>query len=337
MVTLKEIATACGVSAASVSKALNHAPDIGADTAERIRRTAREMGYHPNAAARALKTNRSHNIGVLFEDETHSGLTHEYFSHILNAVKTAAESKGYDVTFISKNIGSMAMSYLEHCRYRNCDGVVIANVAFGDPAVAELIQSEIPVVTIDYVFDERSAVVSDNLTGMQELVRYVHGMGHRRIAFIHGEPTAVTRNRLAGFRKACEELEIEIPNGYVLCGRFHDPKASSLCTQALLQRPDRPSCILYPDDISILGGMTVIERANLRIPEDISVAGYDGIPLSRMLRPRLTTLEQDSERLGTDAVAFLLEAIEDPKNFVPRLQIIPGRLQTGGTVGPAPE
>ena len=162
-------------------------------------------------------------------------------------------------------------------------------------------------------------------------------MGHRRIAFIHGEPTAVTRNRLAGFRKACEELEIEIPNGYVLCGRFHDPKASSLCTQALLQRPDRPSCILYPDDISILGGMTVIERANLRIPEDISVAGYDGIPLSRMLRPRLTTLEQDSERLGTDAVAFLLEAIEDPKNFVPRLQIIPGRLQTGGTVGPAPE
>ena len=102
MVTLKQIANACGVSVASVSKALNQAPDIGIETAERIRRTARELGYYPNSAARALKTNRTYNIGVLFDDDTHVGLTHEYFSHVLNAVKNGAERRGYDVTFISK-------------------------------------------------------------------------------------------------------------------------------------------------------------------------------------------------------------------------------------------
>ena len=125
MVTLKEIANVCGVSVATVSKALNHASDISQETTEKVSRVARELGYYPNAAARQLKTNRSYNIGVLFVDDTHCGLTHEYFSSVLNAVKNEVEHNGYDVTFISKNIGSTTMSYLEHARYRNCDGVVI--------------------------------------------------------------------------------------------------------------------------------------------------------------------------------------------------------------------
>lgn len=332
MVTLKEIAKACDVSVASVSKALNNATDIGSETAERIRRVAREMGYHPNAAARALKTNRSNNIGVLFEDETHSGLTHEYFAHILNAVKSTAEANGYDVTFINKNIGKTRMSYLEHCRYRNCDGVVIANVDFNDPAVTELIQSNIPLVTIDYSYDSRSSVISDNAQGMRDLVEYVYSLGHRRLALIHGEITAVTNARLASFYKTCKELGLEVPDGYVLSGKFHNPRESARLTKKLLQMKERPTCILYPDDISLLGGLTEMEAHDLSVPGDISIVGYDGVPLSRLMRPSIATLHQDSEGLGRTAVNLLLEAIDDPKTYIPRRVVVPGRVQKGDSV-----
>ena len=104
MPSLKDLAKECGVSVATVSKALNDQPDIAPATRERIRAAARRMGYLPNAAARALKTNRTYNLGVLFVDEKQSGLTHEYFSAVLDSFKVEAEKRGYDITFINHNI-----------------------------------------------------------------------------------------------------------------------------------------------------------------------------------------------------------------------------------------
>ena len=112
MVQLKDIAKECGVSTATVSKALNNQKDIGEETKERIKRIAKEMGYFPNSAARALKTNRSYNIGVLFTEEAGSGLKHEYFSGVLNGFKIQAEMQEYDITFINTGFENLAMSIL---------------------------------------------------------------------------------------------------------------------------------------------------------------------------------------------------------------------------------
>ena len=101
MVSMKDISAACGVSVATVSKALNDHHDIGEETKAHIKKVAREMGYHPNSLARALKTNKSYNLGVLFVDEAMSGLTHDYFSHVLDSFKRKAEERGYDITFIN--------------------------------------------------------------------------------------------------------------------------------------------------------------------------------------------------------------------------------------------
>ena len=155
MVTIKDISKECGVSPSTVSKVLNGYTDISAETVKLVQGAAARLGYTPNAAARQLKTNRSHNIGVLFVDEMQSGLRHEYFSAVLNSLKDEAERSGYDITFISQNLGGRPMSYLAHCRYRKCDGVIIACVDFTDASVNELIRSEIPVVTVDYLFDQR--------------------------------------------------------------------------------------------------------------------------------------------------------------------------------------
>ena len=330
MVSLKDISRICNVSVATVSKALNGHKDIGEATAEHVRSVAKEMGYLPNAAARALKTNRTNNLGVLFMDKTQSGLSHEYFASMLESFKVEAERCGYDITFISNNLGQM--SYLEHCRYRACDGVVIACVDFNAPAVIELVRSEIPVVTVDHVFNDKTAILSDNVQCIKELVTYIYQCGHRKIAFIHGEDTSVTQKRIASFYRTCKELNLSIPEPYVRMAWYHDPESSAEETRALFALPDPPTCIMYPDDFSFIGGRNALEEMGLRIPEDISVAGFDGIYLSQVLQPKLTTIRQDTKNMGREAARYLIASIDDPKVALAEQVMVAGQLLPGGSV-----
>ena len=330
MVSMKDIAQACGVSVATVSKALNGQPDIGEETRIRVCEMAQKMGYMTNSAARALKTNRTYHLGVLFVDEKRSGLGHEYFSAILESFKAESERHGYDITFINHNVGGKPTSYLQHCRYRGVDGVVIACVDFQDPRVRELAESDLPLVTLDHVFNNRLAVVSDNVQGVETLVRYAYEMGHRRIAFLHGERTAVTQNRLVGFYRACEELGLEIPEEYVQEAVYHDPDRCAAATMELMQLPERPTCILFPDDYSFVGGQNALVKMGLQIPEDVSVMGYDGIHLAQVLG--LTTYRQDTEALGRTAAERLINLIEHPKTTLVDRIMISGELIKGKTV-----
>ena len=334
MVSMKDIAEACGVSVASVSKALNNHTDIGEETRQLIRRTAKEMGYFPNSVARALKTNRSYNLGVLFTDEANSGLTHDYFASVLESFKETAEKNDYDITFVNRNRERRRkMTYLEHVRYRGFDGVVIACVDFEDPEVAQLVASDIPVVTIDHIFNNRIAVMSNNVKGMQSLLRYIYSCGHRRIAYIHGHPSSVTGSRLSSFYKTAEELGLKVPDEYVLEAGYRDTDGAAAATQQLLALPCPPTCILYPDDFACLGGMNMLREKGLRIPEDISIAGYDGLRIGRHMDPKLTTLKQDTQKLGGYAAEKLISLIEHPKTSVPEILVVEGEVYEGRSVG----
>ena len=333
MVSMKDISAACGVSVATVSKALNDHRDIGEKTKERIRQTAKEMGYFPNSAAQALKTNRTYNIGVLFVDEARSGLTHDYFSYVLDSFKRTAEEYGYDITFINCSKSDRnRMSYLEHAKHRGVDGVVVACIDFHDPEIMELARSDIPVVTIDYIFNNRMAVVSDNVNGMNQLLTYVYDKGHRRIAYIHGADSAGTQSRLTSFYKTAKDLGLEIPEEYILEAAYRNTKETFKRSLELLDLPQPPTCILYPDDFASYGGMNAIQARGLRIPEDISVVGYDGIPAARHIEPKLTTLKQDTERIGSEAARSLISLIEEPKSTPIQVIMIGGRVLEGHSV-----
>ena len=333
MVSMKEIAKKCNVSVASVSKALNGYSDISEETRKMILKTASEMGYLPNSSARTLKTKRSYNIGVMFVDEAASGLTHDYFNHVLESFKRTAEERGYDITFTSGRISGQKLSYYEHCRYRGVDGVVIACVDFYADEVQELIRSEIPVVTIDHVFDGNIAVVSNNSQGMEELVTYIYNQGHRRIAYIHGDNTSVTRMRLSGFYRTLQRLGVEIPDAYVKECPYRDADSAAKVTGELLDLPNPPTCILYPDDTSLIGGRNVIIEMGLRIPRDISIAGYDGTRMSQLLHPQLTTIRQDTELIGSEAAKRLIGSIEKPRTTLVERVVIEGILVAGKSVG----
>ena len=336
MPSLKDIARACGVSVATVSKALNGQKDIGEETRKRIVAMADEMGYMANSVARALKTNRSYNLGMLFVDERRSGLGHEYFSTILEGFKAEAESHGYDITFINSHIGDQPMSYVRHCRNRGLDGVVVACVDFTDPRILELAGSSIPLVTIDHVYEGHTAILSDNINGVDTLVRYAYRKGHRKIAYLHGEDTTVTRGRLTGFHQACRELGLSIPEEYIIPCVYHEPYLCEEATRKLLQLPDLPTCILFPDDFSFIGGHNAFLEAGCTIPmpiilgKKISALGYDGINLARMMH--LTTYTQNALEIGRTAANRLIHRIEHPKEFQPEQILISGSLLEGISV-----
>ncbi|MCR4908341.1 MAG: LacI family transcriptional regulator [Lachnospiraceae bacterium] len=332
MVTIKDISKKMNISPATVSKALNGYSDINPETAERIKLMAEKMNYQPNTAARQLKTNISHNIGIVFVDNAGWGLTHEYFSGILNSAKEELERLGYDITFISQNIGGRRSSFLEHAKRKNCDGILIACADFDSENIQELVKSDIPTVAIDYSCDGISSVLSDNVEGGYQLTRYLLDKGHRRIAFIHGEDTLVTKKRINGFRRAFREMGLPVPESMVVTGSFHDAEKSADATEKLMALKDKPTAIMYPDDFSYLGGLTILEKLGLSIPDKVSVTGYDGIRMGRFLRPSLTTYYQDTENIGKLSAGKLIETIEDRENCVPEQLIVKGRLIMGNTV-----
>lgn len=336
MVSMKDIAKRCGVSVATVSKALNGQKDIGEETRKKICAAAEEMGYMANSVARALKTNRSHNLGMLFVDERRSGLGHEYFSTILEGFKAEAESHGYDITFINSHVGDQSDSYVRHCQYRRLDGIVVACVDFLDPRIQELAKSNIPMVTIDYEFEGHTAVLSDNVNGVDSLVRYAYSKGHRKIAFLHGENTAVTRGRLAGFHRACRELGLTIPEEYIIPCVYHDPDLCEKATWKLLHLADPPTCILFTDDFSFMGGHHALVQCGYSLPwpylqeKTVSAMGYDGINLARMMR--LTTYTQNAMTIGKTAANRLIHTIEHPEEAQAERILVSGELLEGKTV-----
>ncbi|MDD4111403.1 MAG: substrate-binding domain-containing protein, partial [Herbinix sp.] len=273
-----------------------------------------------------------YNIGVLFVDEAQSGLTHEYFAYVLDSFKVEAESHGYDITFINKHMGQRKMSYYEHSRYRGVDGVVIACIDFLDPDVYELINSNLPVVTIDHVFNNRTAIVSDNVKGMRDLITYIYNRGHRKIAYIHGADSSVTQNRVGSFYKTLSELNVDISDEYVKEGIYHDADTTYVLTKELLSLKNRPTCIIFPDDFSCIGGINAIKDAGLSIPDDISIAGYDGVLLSQVLDPKLTTLKQDTTALGKYAAEKLIALIDNPKANIIERVVVEGSLLCGDSI-----
>ena len=335
-VTIKDVAAKCGLSISTVSKAFNNYADISDQTRELVHKAAREIGYYPNAIARTLKTNRSYNLGVLFQAAGRNGLTHGFFAAVLDAFKREGERHGYDLTFISHHIGWAGMTYLEHCRYRNVDGVCVVCADCTNPEVIELVTGDIPCVTIDHVFDGRSCVQSENVAGMQALVDYAAKLGHRRIAYVHGQrPSSVTERRITGYCRGLKAHGIDCPPEYLVESAYDEPESAYQSVIALMRLPQPPTCILLPDDRCCLGALEAAAALGLRVPEDVSIGGFDGSAMMQLIHPRLTTIEQDARQIGARAAELLIARIESPQTAGSETVEVPARLLPGESIGPA--
>ena len=238
MVTLKDIARECKVSFSTVSKALKGSPEISIETTDFIKKKAQEMGYHPNIAARSLRTNRTYDIGVIFEDKTGAGFQHQYFATIISGIQKVAFQKGYEMTFVGGD-STKNYDYYSHALARNYDGLAILSCDFTSSGITGLVKSEIPTVSLDYFYDlDHAAVMSDYTAVINELLEYVISMGHKKIAMIHGEKTWVTDERIQAFNKVCKAHGIDVPAEYFAEGLYHDPVTSSAATEVFLSLPE---------------------------------------------------------------------------------------------------
>lgn len=329
---MKDIAKHCGVSVATVSKALNNQSDISDETKQKIKNAAKELGYFPNSSARALKTKRSYNIGVLYMEESQGGFTHGYFSGILQSFRTAVEPTGYCLTFINGTKKASNMTYYEDCLYRGFDGVLIACANYKDPGVIDLIESEIPVVTIDATFDSSISVIANNKKGLKDLVNHAIHRGHTNIAFIHGQESEVTSERVKGYKEALSQRGIPIREEYIKKSHYRSYQEAYEYTIELLTLKERPTCILYPDDMACFGGINAIKSRGLYMPEDISVAGFDGYLFSQMMKPTIETVQQDSYNIGRVAGEELVKMIETPDLVEQKVFVLDGHLIPGDSV-----
>ncbi len=258
-------------------------------------------------------SDKSYSLGILFEDEASNGLTHDFFAAVLNGFKKEAERCGYEITFINTHKDAPhRKTYLQRIQERQIEGVGIICTDIKDPEVLEVVGSDVPVVTIDEPLEGVISVLSDNAQGIKNLVYHIAGMGHTKIAYIHGNMNSVTQIRLQNFKEACEKLRIQVPDEYIRQSYFRDINKTAYETEALMRLPEPPTCIIFPDDYAAIGGINIIKAYGLVIPDDISVAAYDGIDIPSRYDPQITTVKQDMEGMGKVAAEKLITLIEAP-------------------------
>ena len=313
-VTIYDIAKATGFSITTVSKVLNNYPDVGKKTREKILKTVDEMGYYPSSYARTLTTKKSYTLGVIYMESLGIGLKHSFFNAVIQAFKQVVELEGYDLLFIANKIGDEKKSYLDHFKYRGVDGVVVFSSENDDDELEKVIESDLPSVIVDLDSTDTNVIYSDNYQGTEMALKYLLELGHTKIAHIAGHQNTFSGiERMKGFLKATKQLGIQIPPSYIVNGGFFSIEGGKEAMQQLLVLNDPPTAVFASSDTMAFGAVKAIQEAGLRVPEDISIIGYDNVEWSDYVTPRLTTVKQDVDKIGADAARILMNSINGKK------------------------
>jgi len=312
MVTIKDVALRSGFSITTVSKALNNYTDISKTTKQKILDLCEEMGYVPNASARSLITQKSWTIGIIFEEVTGVGLQHPLFSKILESFKSVVEAQGYDIMFLSKSMGSNNGSYYEHSRRKQVEAVLVLCGEFGSEEMEHLYKSDIPTILIDFEHDNVSQVTSNNMQGVGRAIKYFKELGHTKIANIYGgEYLYIGGWRKLAFEKAMLKNGLELNDDWQVSGEFFSKEAGYNAMKQILKLEEQPTAVFCASDMIAIGAIQAIHEVGKSVPEDYSLIGFDGIDVGQMISPRLSTIRQDTDKMGKIAASQVLQMIND--------------------------
>jgi len=303
-----ELAKMTGYSVSTVSKALNNTGRISATTRKKILDKATEMNYVASYYAKTLSLKKSWIIGVIFSDNLGIGFAHPHFSAILNHFRQTVEEAGYEITFINRNMGNRLMTYLEFCQYRRVEGVFVVNYYSLSKQIPELIKSGLPLVSADSGFADITTITSDDVLGGKMAAEYLIQLGHTDIAHIAGPLNTVSaQKRRQGFLDAMTHHKIQQYSIYE-ANNFGLEDGYEAALQILKKRP-LPSAIFASGDWLALGAMKAFREHNIRIPEDLSMIGYDNLDFLSYSLPGLTTVAQNKEAIGRLAAESLMAQI----------------------------
>ena len=331
------------MSKTAVSFAFNSPERLSAETAIRIREVAGALGYRPNPVARMLTQRQTMTLGVLTPQALAVIFSNPFFALFSEGVAHAAEELGYELHFISPLHGSLALAVGRS----TVDGVVAIGLSADHPEVGQIRGAGLPMVLVDSDdLPEHSSVVVDDEGGARAAAEHVLELGHRAVlvmavegpASASGEPsrTGVTERRLRGYRTALEAAGVDLSSERIVAGRSSIDGGSSAFQRAWAMGL-RPTAVLAMSDAIAIGAMRAARDLGLRIPDDLSVVGFDDIDLAAHVDPPLTTVHQPIRQKGADAVRLLLAEVEQREANRPEHIRLETRLIVRGSTGPVPQ
>lgn len=312
MVRLKDIAVRAGVSVMTVSKVLRNAPDISAMTKTRVRCLADQMGYMPDTVAQGLRNRRTRMLGLVIP-----AATNPVFARVVLGLEEQAFELGFDLIHAhSLSTPEREESVLRRLVSRRVDGLFIAPVYRLEtiaPVYEELKRREIPTILLGQAApfcESFTSVATDDLAASYAMTRHLLDLGHRRIAFFNG-PTAApaSREQLEGYRRALREAGIEPDDRLVFTAGGTIEKGEAAAAQMLQEAP-HATAVQAASDMVAIGAASVFLNQGLRIPQDLSIAGFGNILTAEYFRVPLTTMRQPKLRLGHAAMEMMLRLIE---------------------------
>ncbi len=323
--TLEEVARLAGVSRSTVSRVINDHPSVKAETRRRVWEAIRESRYRPHAVARSLVTKRTQIVGMVIPEVVTQLFTDPFFPILLRAATEACNGHGYQLMLsLFSSSGDRQESYQRLVRNAYLDGVIVASAALEDPLISDLLRDGVPFVCVGRSPDERvHSVDVDNTGGTQMAVDHLIRLGHRRIGMVTGRPDMTAgQDRLEGYRQALTAHGIPVEAELIVEGDFTEA-SGMVGMQRLL--PAQPTAVFMASDTMAVGALKALRQAGRRVPQDISLVGFDDIPVASATEPPLTTVRQPIGRMATMAVEALLDLIEQPDSG-PRRIVLPTQL-----------
>jgi LacI family transcriptional regulator len=314
MATIRDVAKRAGVSVSTASLALNGKKNVSSRTREKVLAAARELNYQKNAIASALKRNLTKTVVLILSE-----LSGPYYSELIQGVQESTIEHGYDLIACSAYGGpdSTATRFLLEKRV---DGAVVFAHQIDDAMVLEAAKEDFPVVVLDRSVDGPHviSVEVDNFRGALEAVEYLIGLGHTRIGYVSGPASSRdNQERFKGYLEALNRNSLPYREKWTIGGNF-TWKGGYRAARMLVGQGDLPDAVFFANDEMALGGLKAFSEQGIRIPEDLSVIGFDEIQLAGYVRPALTTVRQPKYEAGALAARLLFQALkgENPEKRV---------------------
>ncbi len=306
MATIRDVARLAGVSVATVSRVLNKNGYVNKETEQKVMMAIEQLQYEPNAVARGLAGKQTGTIALILPD-----ISNPFFPELARGVEDVAHRHGYTVILCnSDDQGSKERSYIEVLKKKYIDGIIFASSTLEDADISKMRKSNIPLVLLDRAPNKESCSVVrvNNYAGAQMAVRHLLEIGCKRIAHIYGPLEMITaRERLAGFEDLVKAFDWFSPT-LMVPGDFSIDGGRKAIETLLAKHPDVDG-IFAGNDLMAIGAMKALFSLGKRVPEDVSVIGFDGIGLTEIVEPELTTIAQPIYEMGTLAAATLIQKI----------------------------
>jgi len=317
--SIYEVASSAGVSVATVSRVLNGKGPVSDEARGRVLHAIETLGYVPHGGARSLSTRRTMNIGVLLPD-VHGA----FFSEIVRGIDLAARAAGYHILVSGSHSDLAETTAVLQALHGRIDGLILLTAGIGAEWLRSSLPARLPVVLLHNVGEDgdRDSIRIDNRLGARMAAEHLLGLGHRRIAFICGPPgNADAEERRHGFGEvlaahgAAAKAALELP------GDFGE-ESGFRAGERLADLPQPPTAIFAANDAMAIGCLAALRGRGLRVPEDVSLVGFDDIPIARYLTPALTTVQVPIAEIGGRALDRLVETLQSGRETVKRHDVV---------------